>query len=58
MYLNDFEEKLATKGLFGIDIGTINVYLMMYAGDIILFGKTPEGLQRALTILEEYCNRW
>ena len=57
--MNDLEAELATKGLPGIDIGTINIiYLVMYADDIILFGKTPDELQRALTILEEYCNRW
>ena len=58
MYVNDLEAELATKGLPGIDIGTLNIYLVMYADDIILFGKTPDELQRALTILEEYCNRW
>ena len=58
MYVNVFEAELATKGLPGIDIGTLNIYLVMYADDIILFGKTPGELQRALTILEEYCNRW
>ena len=41
MYLNDLEAELATKGLPGIDIGTINIYLVMCADDIILFGKTP-----------------
>ena len=51
MYLNDLEAELATKDL-------VNIYLLLYADDIILFGKTPDELQRALTILEEYCNRW
>ena len=58
MYLNDLEAELATKGIPGIDICTINIYLVMYADDVILFGKTPDALQRALTILDEYCNRW
>ena len=58
MYLNDLEAELATKGLPGIDTGTINIYLVMYADDIILFGITPDELQRALTILEVYCNMW
>ena len=58
MYLNDLEAELATKGLVGIDIGTVNIYVLLYADDIILFGKTPDELQRALTILEEYCNKW
>ena len=58
MYLNDLETELATKGLAGIDIGLINIYLIMYADDIILLGKTPDELQKALTILEDYCNKW
>ena len=58
MYLNDLESELATKGLPGIDIGRLNIYLLMYADDIILFGKTPYELQGALKILEDYCNRW
>ena len=46
MYLNNFEAELATKGPPSIDIGTINIYLVMYADDI-LFGKTPDELQAA-----------
>ena len=38
MYLNDLEAELATKGLAGIDIGTINIYLLLYADEIISFG--------------------
>ena len=46
--VNDLESELATKGLSGIDIGRLNIYLLMYADDIILFGKTPDELQEAL----------
>ena len=58
MDLNDLESELATKGVDGINIGMLNRYLLLYADDIVLFGKTPEDLQHALTILENYCNRW
>ena len=58
MYLNDLESELATKGVDGINIGMLNLYLLLYADDIVLFGKTPEDLQHGLTILENYCNRW
>ena len=58
MYLNDLESELATKEVDGINIGILNLYLLLYADDIVLFGKTPEDLQHALTILENYCNRW
>ena len=58
MYVNDLEAELAVKGLPGIDVGIINIYILLYADDIILFGKTPEDLQNALSLLEDYCQRW
>ena len=56
--MNDMETELSNKGLDGIGIDSINIRLLLYADDIILFGKTPDELQRALAILEEYYNRW
>ncbi|MCG7877024.1 MAG: reverse transcriptase family protein, partial [Candidatus Thiodiazotropha endolucinida] len=58
MYLNDLQEELVSKGVSGIDVGRLNLYLLLYADDIVLFGKTPEDLQNALKILEDYCSRW
>ena len=39
-------------------MGMINLCILLYAGDIIFFGKTPEDLQNALSVLKEYCMRW
>lgn len=60
MYVNDLEAEIVTKGISGINIGTINIYIYMllYADDIILFGNSPEDLQKSLTILEEYSSKW
>ncbi|MCG8047978.1 MAG: reverse transcriptase family protein, partial [Candidatus Thiodiazotropha endolucinida] len=58
MYINDLEEELTTKGASGVDIGMINIYLLSYADDIVLFGKSAEELQKSLTLLEEYCSKW
>lgn len=58
MYVNDLEAELAGKGISGVNIGIINLYTLLYADDIILFGKTPEDLQNAMNVLEEYCKRW
>lgn len=58
MYLNDLEEELITNGIRGIDTGVLNIYLLLYADDIILFGKTPEDLQNTLNVLKDYCQRW
>lgn len=52
MYVNDLEAELASSGISGINIGIINLYSLLYADDIILFGKTPGDLQNALNVLE------
>ena len=58
MYLNDLEQELEVIGTSGIDIGMVKLFLLLYADDIVIFGKTPEELQKSLDILEAYCSRW
>ena len=48
IYINDLEAELAIKGISGINTGVINLCILLYADDIILFGKTPEELQNLL----------
>ena len=58
MYINDLEAELAVKGVAGINTGIINLHILMYADDIVLFRKSPKDLQNALDSLAEYCNKW
>ena len=58
MYVNDLGQELENNGVNGIDIGMVKFLLLLYADDIVLFGKTPEELQKSLNILEEYCDKW
>ena len=58
MYVNDLEQELDNNGVSGIDIGMTKLLLLLYADDIVLFGKTPVELQKSLDILEAYCDRW
>ena len=39
IYMNDLEAELAIKDNSGINIGMTNLYILLYADDIILFGK-------------------
>ena len=41
MYVNDLEAELAGNDISGVNIGIINLYSLLYADDIILFGKKP-----------------
>ena len=57
-YVNDLEAELEIKGISDIYTGMINLCILLYADDIILFGKIPEEFKNALEVLEEYCKRW
>ena len=41
----------------GVSLGMLNLYLLLYADDIILFANTPEALQQSLNVLAGYCDR-
>ena len=58
MFLNDLEEEFKKKGVEGIDVGYLNLAILLYADDIILFAKSAKALQNSLNVLEEYCLRW
>ena len=58
IYLNDLEAELETKGMEGLDIGTLKLFILLYADDIVLFGNSADELQKSIKILEEYCQMW
>ena len=58
IYLNDLEAELETKGMEGLDIGTLKLFILLYADDIVLFGNSADELQKSIKILEEYCQKW
>ena len=43
MYLNDLENEFVTKGVDGLDIGMLKLYVL-YADDIVIFANTNDGL--------------
>ena len=58
MYVNDIEQEFITKGADGVDIGLFELFVLLYADDIVIFSESSEGLQKGLDILYEYCQRW
>ena len=42
----------------GINIEQLQVYLMLFADDAVLFSETREGLQNHLNVLKNYCHKW
>ena len=58
MFINDLEETFVQSGIEGIDIGTMNILMLLYADDIIVFANTAEELQEQLNRLKLYCDKW
>ena len=73
LFLNDMKTFLGTDlaGLgtiieesrdFNMDESDINnflkLFLLLYADDTIIFSETPDGLQKGLTKIKEYCDKW
>ena len=58
MFINDIVTSVRTdiEGLFSID--EIELFLILYADDQILFAKSPTSLQSMLNDIEIYCNTW
>ena len=58
MYINGIEDKFYLHGIDGIEIGSIKLFLLLYADDITIFAETAEGLQEGLNLLSSYCTKW
>ena len=59
IFINELEKMLKKSKYRGITIGNaIEVFLLMYADDIVLVGDTVLELQRKINILEIFCEKW
>ena len=58
MFINDIISNINTElnGIFSID--ELNIFLILYADDQVLFATSPESLQSMLHDIETYCNTW
>ena len=58
LYVNDFEINFIKDNCPSLELQMINIFLLMYADDMVLLAETPEGLQSMLHSLERYTNYW
>lgn len=58
MYINDLEETMVNRGVRGLSIDTLKLFVLFYADDAVIFSDSRTGLQEGLDVLSDYCNRW
>jgi hypothetical protein len=58
LFIEDLENLLQRNIHDGIEIDQITLFLLLFADDVVLFAETPDGLQRSLDAVYDYCSRW
>jgi hypothetical protein len=58
LYVNDFERCFIKDNCTSIDIQLINLFLLMYADDMIILSETPEALEKNARLLEQLHEEW
>ena len=57
-FINDIYTQLKDDQFESFTIEEIQLYLLLFADDTVLFSDTKEGLQFLLNKLSTYCNKW
>ena len=39
MYINDLDDEIIQKGVGGVDIGMLKLFILLYADDIVLLAE-------------------
>ena len=59
IFINELEKMLRKSKFRRISMrNAIEVFLLMYADDIVLLGDTVLELQKKINILEKFCDKW
>ena len=59
IFINELEIMLKRSEYRGISMGNaIEVFLLLYADDIVLVADTVLELQRKIRVLEKFCDKW
>ncbi len=58
IYINELADLLEQSDSPGLQLLHTEIKYLLYADDLIIISKTPEGLQNNLNILTKYCHDW
>ena len=58
LFISDLETHLKNNNCHGVRLTNSQLPLLLFADDVLLFGNSPENLQKSLHALQSYCNTW
>ena len=58
MYINDLPGLLRLGKCDPVKLNDSNINMLAYADDMLILSNSEKGLQKALNILQIYCNKW
>ena len=58
IYVNDFEMDFLTNNNVPVQLLELNLFLLMYADDMVIFAESVEELQAMLNTLYSYTTKW
>ena len=58
LFLEDLELFLLENPNSGININELSIIILLFADDMVIFGKNPSELQSNIDKLSEYCDKW
>ena len=58
LYVNDFEKHFMSDNCPSVELQVLNLFVLMYADDMVIFADSPEGLQKMLNSVHSYTDEW
>jgi hypothetical protein len=58
LYVNDFERHFMSDNCPSVELQVLNLSVLMYADDMVIFADSPEGLQKMLNSVHSYPDEW
>ena len=58
LFLEDLELYLQENPESGLSFDQITLIILLFADDMVIFGKSPDELQKNINLLYGYCSKW
>ena len=58
LFIDDIELYLQGDTSCGLNLGDVQILLLLFADDVVILSENPNDLQNSLNKLLNYCNKW